>query len=129
MRKGRLLRLAKHLESGDLLHEKFDFFHINAGKKETQKGVKNCGSLGCALGELPALWPKVFQFDTDGWLVGDYPSYFFDLVGRETGHLFSPDQQHPRYFGGKVLGGNATAKEVAANIRAFVNIKSKLSTI
>ena len=119
----RLLKLADHLESDRRGHDVFDFsiFHQ----------VNRCGSIGCALGECPTLW-KSWIFD------GRYPKlkfkrfldieenvkYWFGISGDAVDHLFYPESQHPDRFGGKELGDDATAHEVAENMRAFVNRKA-----
>lgn len=51
MNKERLLKLAEHLEVGELGHEVFDF---------TVYG--GCGFAGCALGECPTVFPDDWAF-------------------------------------------------------------------
>lgn len=134
--KQRLLKLAKHLRGKNLSVEEFNFWEIHHRTK--------CGTLGCAIGELPALFPKHFRMKLriatsfPGDKFGDVvlrakPSHwdfqaaesFFGLDGDECAHLFSPYAQDTNLYGGNELCGRATAKQVAANIEAFVKRKEK----
>lgn len=133
--KKRLLKLAQHLERGKLGHDKFDFnvFH-----------KVNCKTAGCAVGECPILWPRVFRFGTqlrngianvylkrELTANEDAAALFFGLTGEESSHLFIPTvvgdhpNQQPELFGGRVLGPHATRKQVASNIRAFLKKKEE----
>jgi hypothetical protein len=135
----RLLKLAGHIESGKLGHDRFDFGHISV-KAE-------CGTLGCAMGELPFCFPEAFKF-TDwrpngfGWPVARSPipvgcedkfawlplavkelhgavQEFFGLTTDERRHLFEAGYQ----MGGFRLDTKAEAWVVAGNIRVFVHRK------
>jgi hypothetical protein len=139
----RLLKLAKHLASGKLGHKLFDFGQYNDGDW-------SCGSAGCAIGECPIAFPDDWEFREWGVvalngapldLVEDTSFYsakkFFGLTDSQAQHLFVPTvpwemiddkprlRQNVKKFGGKVLFEEATRKEVAANIRAFVRIMKK----
>jgi hypothetical protein len=142
IRYDRLLKLATHLSRGKLLHANFDFDALN----DTCDGVKNvtvkcdgktftvphCGTAGCAVGECPGVFPRSWQFDSAYYspcLISSeriMPSWeddakkFFGITYAELTHLFVSRMQKTDRFGGKLLSGHATAKEVAANIRAFV---------
>lgn len=129
--KDRLLKLAKHLETGKLGHKEFNFSTLNFGKG----AEKGCGTAGCALGECPIVFPRQWSFVGQG--VGEVSKpclkkfksegssflsavEFFDIDEDEADHLFQPGTQYPNVWGGKELNHHATRKQVAANIRAFV---------
>lgn len=122
----RLAKLAEHLEKGQLGHVRFDFSTIN----DTES--PHCGTAGCALGELPIVWPNLWSWNYAGLPtlkdVGESifsgARIFFGLSSVETFHLFYPDEQLTDVYGGKDLDDNATRYEVAANIRAFIEIKT-----
>lgn len=122
----RLLKLAQHLETGKLGHDRFDFNYYNA--------KFNCGTAGCAIGECPTVFP-------DDWILSgaDLPIYrearydcglhgtvcesgmaFFEISRLVYEHLFIPLGQRAGQFGGETLTRSATKEQVAANIRAFV---------
>lgn len=118
MNSERLLKLATHLESGNLGHDIFDFgvYH-----QET----KDCGTLGCAIGECPYAFPDewemqngcpIYAMSSDS-LEDEKESgmVFFDINGVDYVHLFVPESA-PR--GG--LSVTASRHEVADNIRKFV---------
>ncbi len=126
MNKERLLKLAEHLESGVLGHKEFDFDQFNTGLR----GEKGCGTVGCALGECPIVFPKSWKFGgytkmLPGLKRGKLYTYeaaekFFGVSGAASQHLFCPSAQNTQEFGGNDLDRNATRHQVAANIRAFV---------
>ncbi len=126
----RLLKLAEHLETGKLGHKIFDFDHINYGKRDE----RGCGTNGCAIGELPIVFPRSFKFHTyenihwDGDLtyipnsgLSAFPAAedFFGISSDETEKLFCPYGNDGEEWG-KLLDNGATRKQVAKNIRAFV---------
>ncbi len=118
----RLLKLATHLESGKLGHEVFDFEQWNDAQGP------RCGTCGCAIGECPIAFPDEWGFDAFGvpeligekWGARNGSRIFFELTEDQMEHLFLPESQMPHLFGGVDLNGLATAAQVAANIRAFV---------
>ena len=58
----KLTTLANHLLHGKLGHEKFDFSNFNFTPHKML--ISNeCGTLGCALGECPIIWPDEWTFD------------------------------------------------------------------
>jgi hypothetical protein len=139
LHKDRLLKLAEHLERGKLGHKVFDFSRVN-GFVNCNPSRKACGTNGCAMGELPVVFPKSFKFgdtigcetevvDVNGWDVHDAVDPFFGLGSEESGHLFYPNEQKPKLFGGRKLGPKATRKQVAANIRDFIKHKEKQATM
>lgn len=122
MHKQRLLKLAEHLETGKLGHDRFDFEHYHQ--------EESCGYAGCAIGECPILFPRHWRFDQTNDPVlrhrdhststSDAAQSFFKLSEEEESHLFHANFQDPSKFGGRRLGPRATRYQVAANIRAFV---------
>lgn len=128
----RLLKLADHLEYGQLGHKVFDFNNYNADENNQAHCGASCGYAGCAIGECPIVFPEVWRFNHNGWPVADgfgsVTRYsieaFFDISVYESEHLFVPLSQHPRQYGGQRFGhSNPTREQVAANIRAFVALK------
>ena len=146
--KKRLLKLAEHLETGKLGHKKFDFSLYNSEKSGFEAVEPySCGYAGCALGECPIVFPKLWQFAVDGTPVlrtsdkdnkdldGSRESEsFFGITYQEAGFLFIPawknytdwskEKEQPPW-NKKVLPTTATKKQVAAAIRRFVAWKEK----
>lgn len=144
--KRRLLKLAEHLERGELEHRKFYFGNWNVDEKLSPLHTNGCGFAGCAVGECPQAFPQQWR-----WKDGqptlrtiehtiDPPiesaQEFFGLDEDEMNHLFIPSfayvsggsrfsvrNQRPWRYGGRVLGNRATKEQVAANIRAFIKTK------
>jgi len=134
IRVGRLRRLAKHLRGTHRAHKKFDFGVVAQGKFINDN---YCGSVGCALGELPAVWPKEWKWEQNYWCddmfdvflkthnsgitnIWNPVSNFFSITNDQAYHLFKPRKQMPQQFGGKELDEYATAEQVADNIDAFI---------
>lgn len=133
MNKERLLKLAKHLERGQLGHKNFSFAHYNISASGGYD-ESGCGTMGCAIGECPIIFPKFWHFNemTEPLLRTDDGNdpirsamEFFDISRNEAFHLFMPSSQSPHYYGGQYLNGRATKEEVAANIRAFIKVKQQ----
>ena len=128
IRTGRLLKLAKHLETGKLGHKVFDFANYNAEKNGDELTIAVCGYAGCAIGECPIAFPKFWIFDTDGLptLLESRNSpkpcgrEFFSLDTGQFEHLFLPGVQNTAW--GAYLGDSTTKEEVAANIRKFCKL-------
>lgn len=129
----RLLKLATHLESGELSHQKFDFgfFHLPFVRCAASTKPDNsnlCGFAGCAVGECPAVFPKRWRMarfgpklkGTRGLSTLEQAQKDFDLRQLEAQHLFIPGEQKPSTFGGRFLEATATRRQVAKNIRIFV---------
>lgn len=135
-RPDRLLQLAAFLEP--LPPEKFDFRRIM-----TASDGHGCGSVACALGWLPAVFPNLV-----GWIKIGAPPYFelvirlhnkgginpidiaeelFGITEHEAEVLFVPacckDGGWRVTDDIKRLPGNATAQAVAQQIRDFVEYK------
>lgn len=136
----RLLKLAAHLEKGKLGHEKFNFRIWNGDSYGLQLRVNGCGTEGC--GECPFIFDDWTWSDGYPRLKGSKPEEFscdgtrkdivrfFAITHRQADHLFCPTgtgnaNQKPERYGGKILYRDATPKQVARNIRAFVAIKTK----
>lgn len=122
MHKERLLTLARHLQN-NRGYKLFDFGFIWR--------EDSCGTAGCALGELQFCFPDNFgrKETEDAACSGsrkclgffDKVYEFFDVNEDEANHLFESGEQNVEDFGGKELSRFATAREVANNIRDFVN--------
>lgn len=135
--KDRLLKLAAHLETGKLGHKIFNFDIIN------DTWEPKCGTQGCALGELPIIFPDIWKFSSRGYVfTSDPPAVraqcesdvctFFSLSDEEYTLLFMPlvkgysvTLNMPLWY--KVTGSRAKKEEVAANIRRFVAWKEENS--
>lgn len=144
----RLKKLADHLRNGELGHVKFNFryVHINGDTiTKAQKKAGKCGSVGCAIGEMPRVFPSwkykmihgkysekpVSTVCFKNRIVGDDGfedmepiEDFFGLTTVEVEHLFSPGMQmtswlHPNRAG-RELRVRATRKTVATNIDWFI---------
>jgi hypothetical protein len=127
----RLLKLAAFLDT--LPREKFDFAVVTRiGKKPMLEALKagheRCGTVGCAIGWMPAVFPRLVRWDENNYvcLKGDVDDYnadryaaerFFDLSDDEASCLFVPESSG--------LGALATPKQVARHIRQFVRAKEK----
>lgn len=123
-----LRKLADHLLNGKLGHEKFRFSVINVdefGRMMTEPN--SCGTLGCAMGELPILFPEdwVFDYSTIKRLnfdlddIYDVTDYFRISEDQEY-HLFYPTLQNEKW--GPILEAKSTKEEVAANIIKFCEL-------
>lgn len=127
--KNRLLKLAKHLESGKLAHEKFDFCWFNRGEFKNFTKPNKCGTRGCALGECPVLW-KSWNWHFNSVVYKKiYSNFqaaemFFGLSELESQFLFQSggDDEHEL---SNDIGKNATKEKVAAHIRKFVEERGK----
>ena len=126
----RLKKLADHLMTGKLGHRVFDFSKYNIGKYDGNT-TSGCGYAGCAIGECPIIF-KQWKFGKDGgeplikWGYTGVGSarIFFSLEHPEENHLFLPETQDIKKYGGKTLPHKATRKQVARNIYAFIKIKA-----
>lgn len=133
----RLLKLAAFLQ--ELPKSKFDFgTFVHRGAKPMLEALKarrsRCGSVACAVGWMPAVFPRHVRWvgsDVDGGNLQvtlrdeDYYGYnfdvaevFFGLSYDETRDLFNPDNGSD-----DSLPFSATPKQVAGAIRRFVREK------
>lgn len=144
-----LRKLIKHLRDGNLIHEEFSYASYNSGLRKTVKfkrrEIPDCGYLGCAVGELPAL-DKRFSFS--GNLVmaetkefGKINMYLTGEFAKELGLsikdfrlMFIPNSEYG--IGTRIIkspGVNATKLEVADHIEnvldAILDFKETHKTI
>lgn len=141
MNKKRLLKIANHLSSNNLAHKSFDFSKYNGGEMNPEN---NCGTHGCAIGELPVIFPNTFFH-----IKHEIPSLtekkndsaygrqkkiidFLDLSWEEYDILFVPSESIKSFipnFNNKyntdlqILTDVATPEEVANNIHKFILAK------
>jgi len=131
--KDRLLKLANHLEKGKLGHKEFNIRYVNFSGNGIYDS-NGCGTCGCAIGELPFVFPRRFRFwkGSDSSVVEDRikgtlnSDGFFGLNQDEAEHLFWPQSQDTKRYGGRVLTDDATKTQVAKNILAFIKKKEKV---
>ncbi len=140
MRKDLILKLAAHLDSKP--PETFRFACFTAVPSKITEGEivteLPCGSLCCAIGYLPRVFPDSFYWI--GNPIGDAEirlrnsnksdfsasSEFFGISIDDSVDLFSPDppavycHESPRFFGGPWCRSDATPAMVADRIRAFI---------
>jgi len=136
----RLLKLAAHLEKGNLGHKKFDFSVINTNCYEDglydSPGPSKCGTHGCGLGECPVVFPRQWRFLGTEAVLRNEPlvgasnrtfcsaQIFFAVNAGESLALFSPESFRP-WAPNVYLGDSTTRKQEARNIRQFVKWKDK----
>lgn len=113
--KDRFYELAVFLE--DLKPSKFDYRRIvSRWNKDT-----TCGTVCCAIGWLPVVFPKKFSWDMSVLRIAQPLLEFFGISRKEAEALFLPNNQEA--IGEADLSGNASPKEVASLIRSFVEKK------
>lgn len=145
----RLRALEAHMRQGQLIHEKFDFGSYNAlptdddGDPIGKFKANGCGTLGCMLGELPAVDPQWAFIDTlpvlkhlgaisfsrgqKYWVSGrgytmeseHHAMAYFGLSREQAIHLFLPDQQSLLY-GGIDLDSDSSLEDVVKNLSLFI---------
>lgn len=134
----RLLYLADFLETAREAQERFNFSVwgdvIDPARRlgelrnlldKSANLLTDCGTVGCAIGfacSIPSFIEEGFYFCNGVPFFDDYRGFpavanFFEIAYDEAMCLFDPTQSK--------LGVSATAKEVAAHIRAFVERKSQ----
>jgi hypothetical protein len=131
----RLQKLENHLRKGKLAHKKFDFSCFNFDTKINweKRGEINtnvCGTAGCALGECPAVFKEwkwdddivVLKKNSNGFAFSDAET-FFGLTEEQVEHLFNPNGQVTRLYGGRTADVDASRVEVANNIRDFIKVE------
>jgi len=141
----RLEKLANHLLTGKLGHEKFDFAVLNTVKRDRNGypigkfNDNNCGTMGCALGELPIVDPKNWTFERQGdwrdpYLVklgkgtGSFKSaeVYFGITDIEADSLFQAGEESPWLSGKQKIDGlspMAKKETVANSILKFIDWK------
>lgn len=134
----KLRQLAAHVRAGKLGHETFDFARTNDWLTPPAICAKgSCGTHGCAMGELPILFPDAWGFrDPNSGVVnqdagrpyllsepddtmGQGIEKFFGIDDTMVDHLFYPCGQSNAYGPTAVLHGEATREQVADHIEAF----------
>lgn len=127
MNKTRLLKLARFLES--LPPESFNFSDV------VSKSTESCGSVCCAIGWTPKVFPKLIKWYRRaslaklGLMMGDCDVDYimagknlFDITFQESRKLFSPSQTLS-WWVGKNIGAAGKPEEVALSIRKFIEWK------
>jgi len=131
MNAARLLDLALHLERGVLGHEKFCFTTYN-GNTEGR-----CGTMGCAIGELPIIFPLEWGWREftlipvplayagfrlyEGHQLSEDVGTFFDISAEDVRDLFHSNNKRWWVEGESSLSGGADQIEVALSIRQYVD--------
>lgn len=113
--RNRLLKLAKHLQSGKLGHAMFDMTLWNDVTEP------KCGTSGCAIGECPIIFPRDWIFSTFGnpvlkligYSVLDSIGSFFGMRTNDAIDLFITS------------GRRYTRKQQARRILNFVKSQEK----
>ena len=131
----RLTKLRDHLLRGKLAHKRFDFSCFNSNVLQGEFSVtpdlivvhnNKCGTNGCAIGELPLLFPRSFKWkdmEDQSESVFKKVVKFFGITDHESEHLFIPYEQCTDLYGGTVLGDNASRTHVAKNITVFLRLE------
>lgn len=122
----RLLQLASFLRK--LPPERFDFSRVV--RHETP-----CGTIGCAMGWTPAVFPELVEWTKDKYLYPltlcstGYPmdydaiaSRIFEMDQGEAFRLFTPGEQGELDM--EELEDNATPSQVADLIEEYIKLKS-----
>lgn len=135
----RLLTLAAHLKSDRRGHKIFDFRFVTSGLRDEER--HGCGTAGCALGELPVVWPDAWDFGEP--LTTMSFNYSVRLKSQDWSYAcglsahsgacewfeLSEDEVSALFYANKILAGispiqalpnSATAKQVADRFIAFV---------
>jgi len=123
MNKDRLLKLAEHLEKWDVPTEEIKGWNFNEFYSHGE-----CGTLACAIGLCPYIWPD--EWERTKWgpqpkADGVHSSRWFDIPYELYTVLFDPIgvdmiDEFPLWTWYKETGPDATPNQVAANIRACV---------
>ena len=134
MNKERLLKLAEFLD--ELSPEKFDFCYVIT----TWDHAIQCGSVCCAMGWTPRVFPDLVQWqrcpeswgtDENVWTISyrgiigyaNVAEEIFEISLAESDQLFSPTNRLPWLPSG--VPDNATPSEVADSIRRFIAWKEE----
>jgi hypothetical protein len=134
--RARLLTLAAFLDTLPRVKFDFDVFVREDGlpmKEALKAGDHDCGTAGCAVGWLPAVFPRAFKWECgtvfgttwNGKNIGppanlEAARQWFGLRYPDADTLFLPNT-----CGGS-LGVDATPKQVADHIRTFVKEQEEL---
>jgi len=126
VRVDRLRKLADFLDKLPPAH-----FNFGVTRADVSVSAENtCGTVGCAIGWCPKVFPKLCRVDNDGdvvigpsgcyWGVG---AELFNMTAYHARDLFTPDARSPAT--GRALGRNATPKQVARRIRTYATWAEK----
>ncbi len=131
----RLMKLARFLYK--LPREKFNYAVVIEGK-DIPNDTFSCGTVGCAIGWTPMVFPERFEWRTLKHRVGLFDKAdhremtngnfvstamdFFDLSSSQVQGLFTPGMQD--CIGMDDMEDNASPKDVAMMIAAFVKKES-----
>jgi hypothetical protein len=134
----RLLKLADFLDR--MPREKFDFAQIVEQRglpmrKALQAGKTRCGTVGCAIGWMPAAFPRGLRWAGNSDVFPDVvlrrdesltdfdaAVEWFGITRAEADVLFVPGAKRWGYSG---LRETASAKDVARHIRQWVRAQQK----
>ena len=145
MRSDRLLVLAAHLKSDRRGHKRFAMWTVTQGPRDPER--YGCGTAGCAFGELPVVWPEIWEFARYKPKSKEYyvklksqdsshrsvqatihgAMEFFELEEVEVDALFFSGHSHNRPALIPVLQSGCTAKQVADRFIAFVKWREEQS--
>ena len=136
MRADRLQQLAAHLRAGRHGgHQRFDLMIVRQPftyvEKQQPMARQHCGTAGCAMGELPVVFPQDWEFpaglDTVCLRTAscadlyDEVAVFFGIYRTDAFNLFNACM--PRWWAAGQLEEDATAEQVADSIDAFVSAR------
>lgn len=133
----RLMKLANHLLKGKLGHKYFDFNYYNTNGNAVCQ-PNSCGFSGCALGEMPIIWPKDWRFHGNHITSIDNKQSQYDWFGikhDDYSYLFVPQVEHYNKLKTSVgyrvskCGLFATKEQVAKQIIKFVKDYEKIKGI
>jgi hypothetical protein len=97
----------------------------------------SCGTVGCAIGACPHVFPDIVRRNNDGiiWFINpelndddsgpscqELACHIFGLTASEASHLFIHEEQNADRYGGQYLDFTATPEEVADNIEEFIRV-------
>jgi hypothetical protein len=123
-----LEKLGNHLMNGQLGHKNFDFSCYNM---DDMKSVTDCGTNGCAIGELPIIEPTRFRFCSNfvfdngqGVFPYDNP---FNLSINQYSYMFMPYYIGESRIEINKLPETATRYEVGQRILEFVQAKGNVN--
>lgn len=131
----RLNKLADYLDTLNIEQFNFDF----VAKKVDKTDTITCGTVGCAIGFTPVVFPDLVEWKKRDYheidekvqavtvvFIGDANDYdykeigvkLFDISGDESERLFTPNQHCS--WNKRILGTNVEPQEVAQSIRNFI---------
>ncbi len=144
--------LIDHLENGKLGHNTFDFSAFNKFVKwdddelelidddsQFEENYYSCGTNGCAMGELPILFPDKWLFVKDEVLLirktitslksankissYDDATLFFQIPISDVYSMFHPYWYDTLSYQDKPMSKDSTKKEVIENMKKYIEYK------